>query len=121
MAIRVLDDETREAVARKLYEIWSFNGGHNPDPPDWAAYESGGDLNGAGLSADSFREDVDAIAPFDTVESIARRMCMNNHQLECLSPKVGDPCTSATCIGHEDWADNARQIIALVRSLELST
>lgn len=107
-----LDPALKEAVARKLYAIWCANGGHNPEEPEWEKFEAGAALNPIGLNADDFRESAEAIAPFDSEAAVARRMCMNNHIPECL---IYHKCTEATCIGADDWAADAKEILALVR------
>lgn len=99
----------REAVARKLYERWCWGWGVKPHGPDWPAYEAGADLNPVGLCADDFRRKADRIAPLDSPENVARRMCMNNCIPECV--RLG--CTEVTCIGWEDWLEDAQAVTAL--------
>lgn len=111
-----MDAALKEAVARKLYEQWCDDFGHrNPDVPDWSRFESGADLNPcAGFNANNFREDAEALAPFDSSEIVARRMCFNNGIPECHGSK-GPPCSVETCEGWREWLHYAEEITALVR------
>lgn len=103
-----------EAVARKLYEQWwrGCNRGKPTDGrgPNWAAYESGGDLNVVGLNADSFRQEAEQILPLDTAEAVARRLCLATAPQECMGLR-GPACTEATCTGWKDWLADARELM----------
>lgn len=98
-----------EAVARKLYELWCYDGGHFPTPPDWSAFDSGAVLNGehGSLRAEHFRGEAERIAPFDNVEALAHRMCLDNGIAECVR------CTHETCIGWTDWIDDAKAVLSV--------
>ena len=106
-----------EAVARQLYLNWCDDFGHqNPDVPDWDVFNAGLDLNPVGLNRNNFIEDAMFIAPYDTAEAVARRMCINNGIQECCMPHDGRAaCSEATCEGWEEWLPYAERVLEVVR------
>ncbi len=108
-----MDAILQEIVARKLYEQWCDNFG-DPFEPEWEKFASGADLNPVGLKAGHFMESAGEIAPFDSAEQVARRMCLNNGIPECHGAK-GPPCAVETCIGWREWLPYAEQIMDLSR------
>jgi len=92
-------DAVTEAVARALYARWCTNCDSDGWEPDWDAFEKGASLNGGGgLSAETFRNDAEAIAPFD--ENVGRRLCWHH----CVAVAFHDACKSPeACVGLEDW------------------
>jgi hypothetical protein len=104
------DPRVMEAVARALYARWCADCDTDDTPPDWAAFESGADLNPIGLKSDSFREDAEFIMPYDGIEPVARRICWSY----CLcDPKA---CHSTReCFGWGNWIKEAEAVMAAVR------
>lgn len=107
----------QEAVARTLYARWCTNcDSADCWEPEWDKYEAGESLNGGyGLTAENFRVEAAAIAPYDTVESVGRRLCWQH----CLCVAFHKACKSPNvCEGLEDWQQRtAEAVIAAVREL----
>jgi hypothetical protein len=69
------------------------------------------DTPNADLIRDAF-ERLKDLGPFDSVDAVARRMCVRNGIPECIA----SGCTEATCEHAADWYADAQAVIEIAKT-----